>query len=91
MTKRLGSICLSMCLLNSGCSTPAQPQPIPQHTVQRAQCSLVPCQLPARKPLVVNDDWRRALDEVEEALLKCSIQVRECIEVQGLSLPAAPR
>ena len=82
MTKRFGSICLSMCLLNSGCSTPVQPQPIPQPTVQRAQCSLVLCQLPARKPLVVNDDWRRALDEAEAALLSCALRVRWCIELQ---------
>ena len=90
MTKRLGSICLSMCLLNSGCSTPAQPQPIPQPTVQKAQCSLVPCQLPARKPLVVNDDWRRALDEAEAALLECATQVVGCLQLQEISPRGSP-
>ncbi|MFD1699784.1 hypothetical protein ACFSB1_10650 [Halopseudomonas phragmitis] len=53
---------------------------MPQPTVQKAQCSLVPCLLPARQPLVVNDDWRRALDEAENALLACAVQVRGCID-----------
>lgn len=46
---------------------------------QKAQCSLVPCQLPARKPLMVNDDWRRALDDAEDALFRCVVQVIGCI------------
>lgn len=50
--------------------------------------SLVPCQLPARKPLVVNDDWRRALDEVEAALVSCALQVSYCRTLQNDALPA---
>tara|TARA_Y100000815_G_scaffold267265_1_gene286568 strand:+ start:191 stop:313 length:123 start_codon:yes stop_codon:yes gene_type:complete len=35
---------------------------------------------------VVNDDWRRALDEAEAALLSCAAQVLGCVELQEASL-----
>jgi hypothetical protein len=34
--------------------------------------------------LVVNDDWRQALDESDAALLSCAGQVLGCIERQQL-------
>ncbi|MDH0097363.1 hypothetical protein N7333_12330 [Pseudomonas sp. GD04158] len=38
----------------------------------------MPCRLPARLPLVINDDWRRALDAAEAELLSCAGQVLTC-------------
>jgi hypothetical protein len=43
----------------------------------------VPCRLPARPPLLINDDWRRALDATEAELLSCAGQVLACIERQA--------
>lgn len=51
------------------------------------ECSLVPCRLPARSVMVVNDDWRRALDESDAALLSCAGQVLACIERQEKQIP----
>lgn len=44
---------------------------------------MVPCRLPARPPLVINDDWRRALEATEAELLSCAGQVLACIERQA--------
>lgn len=51
------------------------------------ECSLVPCRLPGRQALVVNDDWRRAVDELEYELGQCSTQVIACIERQAAQRP----
>ncbi|WP_223825566.1 Rz1-like lysis system protein LysC [Halopseudomonas salina] len=79
MIKPSWIIWLSLFLLTSACSTPAPTPQTQPPTVQRSQCNLVPCLLPGRPPLVVNEDWRRALDEVEGALESCALQVRGCI------------
>ena len=36
------------------------------------------CQLPANGTND-NDDWRRAVDELEDELLACAVQVQDCI------------
>ena len=51
------------------------------------ECSLVPCRLPARGPILVNDGWRQALDEADSALLSCAGQVLACIERQEKQIP----
>ncbi|CAD5377161.1 hypothetical protein OF001_U20088 [Pseudomonas sp. OF001] len=33
---------------------------------------------------MVNDDWRRAVDDLEGELLSCAGQVLDCIERQGI-------
>jgi len=47
------------------------------------ECSLVPCRLPGRQAPLLNEDWRRAVDELEQELKQCSIQVMACIERQN--------
>ena len=71
----------------AGC-TRAPPHPTPVHIDNRPKCALVPCQLPARPALLTNDDWRRAVDELEEELLVCAVQVLDCIELQKQKSPA---
>ena len=51
------------------------------------ECSLVPCRLPGRPVIVVNDDWRRALDESDAALLSCAGQVLACLDRQKKQIP----
>ena len=48
----------------------------------------MPCRLPARPPLLVNDHWRQALDESDAALVSCAAQVVRCIERERVQLPA---
>jgi hypothetical protein len=36
--------------------------------------------------MVVNDDWRRAVDELEGELLSCAVQVLDCIDRQRVGL-----
>lgn len=68
----------------------AQTPPTLPPTEQRSQCNLVPCLLPGRPPLVVNEDWRRALDEVEGALEFCALQVMGCVERKSQPSAASP-
>ena len=82
MTKPSLITWLSLCLLASACSTHAPKPPTPAPTPRHQPCNLVPCLLPARPPLLINDHWRQALDETEGALLSCAAQVRKCIERQ---------
>lgn len=82
MTRLLPIISLCLSLLISACSTLGRTQPTQPHTVHPPRCSLTPCPLPGRPPLLVTDDWRRALDETEAALEQCAAQVLGCIERQ---------
>lgn len=41
------------------------------------------CWLPARPAILANEDWQRAVDELEEELLSCAAQVLDCMERQG--------
>lgn len=50
-------------------------------------CSLVPCVLPARPAVLVNDQWRQALDATDAALSSCALQVMGCIERQKVQAP----
>ena len=87
MIKRLPIIWLALCLaLSAGC-TSAPKLPTPPPTAPRMECSLVPCRLPARGPILVNDGWRQALDEADSALLSCAGQVLACIERQEKQIP----
>lgn len=52
-------------------------------------CSLVPCRLPGRPPLVLTEHAYTALDETEEALTKCAVQVLDCIAKQEAATHAA--
>lgn len=36
---------------------------------------------------MTNDDWRRAVDELEDDLLSCAMQVMDCIELQKQKSP----
>ena len=83
MRKQLLSSCVALCLLILAGCTSAPPQPTPVHIDNRPKCALVPCQLPARPALLINDDWRRAVDELEVELLVCAVQVLDCIDVQS--------
>ncbi|WP_420713270.1 hypothetical protein [Pseudomonas sp. SL4(2022)] len=58
-------------------------------TLPHQPCNLVPCRLPARPPLLVNDHWRQALDESDAALVSCAAQVVRCIERDRVQLPAS--
>lgn len=94
MTRLLPIISLQLLFLLSlvACtSAPKQPTPVP--TVAPIRCPLIPCRLPARSALAINDDWRRAVDALEGELLSCSAQVLDCIERQkvGRDDPAARR
>lgn len=77
------TISLLLCLLASAGCTSAPKQPTPPATAPRHYCPLTECRLPARPPLVTNDDWRRAVDELEAELSACALQVIECREVQA--------
>ena len=48
------------------------------------ECSLVPCRLPYRPPVLVNEQWGEALDAADAALLSCAGQVLACIERQAV-------
>jgi len=37
--------------------------------------------------VLVNDQWRQALDDTEAALLSCANQVLECIQRQDVQRP----
>ena len=85
MTKRLPTICVLLCLLLSAACTSAPPQPTPPPTVAPIRCPLIPCRLPARSDLAINDDWRRAVDQLEAELLSCAAQVIDCIDRQKVA------
>ena len=87
MTKPSLTIWLGLCLLLSACSTPAPRPPTLAPTFPPQPCNLVPCNLPARPPLLINDHGRQALDESEAALLSCAAQVLKCIERQRVQYP----
>ena len=87
MMKPLLTICALLCLLISAGCTSAPPQPTPVIIDRRPKCSLIPCQLPARPALLTNDDWRRAVDDLEDELLSCAAQVLGCIELQTQKSP----
>ena len=61
-------ICLVLSLATLASCTHDPKPPTQLHTAARLECSLVPCRLPGRQALVVNDDWRRAVDELEHEL-----------------------
>ena len=82
MMKLLLSICVLLYLLVSAGCTSAPQQPTPVIIESRPKCALIPCQLPARPALQSNDDWRRAVDQLEDDLLSCAVQVQGCIELQ---------
>ncbi|WP_218831627.1 Rz1-like lysis system protein LysC [Pseudomonas fragi] len=87
--KRPTLIWLSLSLLLSACGTPAPKPPTQLLTGPALSCSLVPCRLPGRPPLVANEDWPLALDETEDALTRCATQVLDCIQKQGAVTHAA--
>ncbi len=80
MMNRLLTICALLCLLTLAACTSAPPPPTPVHIDSRPARPLTLCTLPARPTLVTNDDWRRAVDDLEDELLSCSVQVKNCIE-----------
>lgn len=82
MIKLSLSIWGCLCLLALAGCTSAPQQPTQAPTAARQFCPLVVCQLPARPAVLVNDQWRQALDVTEAALLSCASQVLECIQVQ---------
>lgn len=49
-------------------------------------CPLMPCQLPGRPALQVNDDWLQAVDDLEAELLACAAQVLSCIDLQNVGI-----
>nr|WP_237142672.1 Rz1-like lysis system protein LysC [Pseudomonas citronellolis] len=72
--------------LLAGCTNgPRQPTQLP--TTARQFCPLVACVLPARPAVLVNDQWRQALDDTEGALLSCAGQVLACIQRQDAQQP----
>ncbi len=87
MMKPLLSICVLLYLLASAGCTSAPLQPTPVRIDSRPKCALIPCQLPERPALLTNDDWRRAVDELEDELLSCAVQVLGCIELQKQKSP----
>ena len=42
------------------------------------------CRLPGRPAVLANEDWQRAVDELEVELLSCAAQVLDCIVRQGV-------
>ena len=91
MTKRpaIGWLCL--CLLLSACATPGQQLTTPPAGVTLPTCPLVACLLPARPVVASNGELLTALDETEDALEACAVQVRECIQIQAAGRAAAQR
>lgn len=87
MMKPLLSICAVLCLVILAGCTSAQPQPTPVIIDSRPKCALIPCQLPARPALMSNDDWRAAVDGLEDELLNCAVQIQSCIELQKQKSP----
>ena len=81
--KTYGLIWLAVFLPLSGCGTLAPIQPTPLPIGPALSCSLVPCRLPGRPPLAINEDWDRALVEADAALTSCATQVLDCIQKQG--------
>lgn len=47
------------------------------------------CLLPARPVVANNGELLQALDETEDALEACAVQVRECIQIQEVGRHAA--
>ncbi|MFK0926632.1 Rz1-like lysis system protein LysC [Pseudomonas aeruginosa] len=87
MTRLSMSICAGLCLLAlAGCTNGPRP-PTQAPTAGRQFCPLVPCVLPARPAVLVNDQWRQALDDTEAALLSCANQVLGCIQRQDAQRP----
>lgn len=83
MTKLSLTISLVLCLLlSAGCMNAPKP-PTPPPTQPRLECSLVPCRLPYRLPVLVNEQWGEALDAADAALLSCAKQVLACIDRQN--------
>lgn len=82
--KKFERIYLVLCLVLSGCATQGQPQPIPSlGELERPKvCELTPCPLPGRDTPVINEQLTAALDDAEDALLSCAVQVRDCIQKQ---------
>ena len=87
MIKLSMSTCAGLCLLALAGCTSAPKQPTPAPTTARQFCPLVACILPARPSVLVNDQWRQALDDTETALLSCASQVLECIQRQDAQRP----
>ncbi|WP_442965070.1 Rz1-like lysis system protein LysC [Pseudomonas sp. JS3066] len=84
MTRALLTICALLCLLPLAACTSAPTPPTPPPTAARQFCPLVPCRLPGRPAPASNEDWRRAVDELESALQQCSRQVLDCIGRQAV-------
>lgn len=83
MTKRFSTTWISLCLLALAGCTGVTPAPTQLHIDSRPMCALTLCQLPARKSLQVNDDWRQAVDDLETELLACAAQVLACIDLKN--------
>lgn len=81
------STCAGLCLLTLAGCTNAPKQLTPAPTEARQFCPLVACVLPARPAVLVNDQWRQALDDTEAALLSCANQVLACIQRQDVQRP----
>ncbi|MFV3292376.1 MULTISPECIES: Rz1-like lysis system protein LysC [Pseudomonas] len=70
----------------AGCtSAPKQPTPGPTEALQ--SCNLVPCRLPGRPAPGQNEDWPKAVDELEVELKACAAQVLGCIAKQNREVP----
>ena len=85
--------CLALCLLLSACGTPAPKQLTlaPTEKPQAVCPELTHCRLPGRPALLVNEDWDRALNQTEGALLQCAAQIDDCIRKQQAIDHAAAR
>jgi len=83
MTKPWLSICVALCLLSMGCSSSVPKPLIPPSTPHAQPCPLVACRLPARPPVLVNEQWQDALLGAEDALKLCAAQVLACMQQQG--------
>ncbi|WP_429213130.1 Rz1-like lysis system protein LysC [Metapseudomonas resinovorans] len=87
MTRASTTICALLCLLPLAACTSAPKPPTPLPTAARQFCPLVPCRLPGRPALASNEDWRRAVDELESELQRCAGQVLDCIGRQEAQMP----